>query len=172
MYDLALGYELLQYGSTIRYEKRRAAELHPFPPGEGSPPWDHWLDLLSQCRTIDAVRAVVEEARSELSTWKCRPDPPPEGETFDELQDRIVEQGEGWTPQQVAMAFRCTPTLVRNTRVERERNPDTGREEGSIQHARELLAQGMPLRQVALATGIPRSTLHDALRGADRQKRV
>jgi DNA invertase Pin-like site-specific DNA recombinase len=66
----------------------------------------------------------------------------------------------------VSLACRCTPTLVRRVRVDGERNPETGREEGSLQHARDLLASGMSLRQVAVLTGISKSTLHRQARVA------
>jgi hypothetical protein len=55
---------------------------------------------------------------------------------------------------------------VRRVRHAAERNPDTGREEGSLQHARDLLSQGLSLRQVAILTGIPKSTLHRQARVA------
>ena len=51
-------------------------------------------------------------------------------------------------------------------RIEFERNPETGREEGSLQHAMGLLSSGMSLRQVAILTGIPKSTLHRQTRVA------
>jgi hypothetical protein len=60
----------------------------------------------------------------------------------------------------VSLACRCTPTLVRQARIEAERNPETGREEGSLEQARDMLERGMSLRQVAVLTGIPKSTLH------------
>lgn len=163
-------YELLGYGATMRYEKRRPAEGFAVPAGEGDPPWDHWHVLLLQCQTFDAFRSVWVDARSELQAWKCRAEPAPEGETLDQMQTRIIDEGEGWTPKQVAMAFRCTPTLVRNTRLERERNPETGRAEGSLEHAKDLLGRGLTLRQVAILTGIPKSTLHRL--SAERSRKV
>jgi hypothetical protein len=88
-----------------------------------------------------------------------RPESPPEGETLDDLKARILEL-EGWEPRDVSLACRCTPTLVRQARIEAERNPESGREEGSLEQARAMLDGGMSLRQVAILTGIPKSTLH------------
>lgn len=171
--QLSIGYELLGYGTTIRYEKRRSADLSPLPAGEGDPPFDHWLPLLLTSRTFETFEPVYHAARSELQHWRKRSEPAPEGETLEQMIDRLISDGEGWSARDAAIAFRCGATQVRRWRMERERNPETGREEGSIQHARELLSEGMSLRQVAMTTGIPRSTLHDVLKqGADRQGRV
>lgn len=158
--SLALDYAMLGYGTTIRYGQRRSAELNPLPAGELHPPFEHWHGLALRCQTADGLRIVLTLARLELGSWKRRPDPPPDGETLDQMQARIIHEGEGWTTKQVAMAFRCTPTLVRKTRIEYERNPETGRVEGSLEHARDLLGRGLTLRQAAMMTGIPKSTLH------------
>jgi hypothetical protein len=73
-----------------------------------------------------------------------------------------VHEGEGWTPQEVALAMRVTPTLVRNVRNEYERDTQYGRPDGSLAHGISLLNAGCSLRQAAQITGIPKSTLHDA----------
>jgi hypothetical protein len=107
---------------------------------------------------------IVEAARSELAAWKRRSDPPPEGETGEQMIARLVKDGEGWRVEDVALAFRCTPSMVRRWRVEHDRNPDTGRLEGTLAQAKDLMASGKyTLRQVAMLTGIPKSTIHDAL---------
>jgi hypothetical protein len=109
---------------------------------------------------------VVERARSELRAWQRRPDPPPDGESFEDLKRRIVSDGEGWTPHEVALAMRVTPTLVRNVRSEAEREVEYGKPDGSLAHGLNLLNAGCSLRQAAQITGIPKSTLHDAMRAA------
>jgi hypothetical protein len=171
--ELALGYELLGYGGTMRYEQRRAADLSPLPAGEGFPPWDEWLILLPQCHTREALRSALHACRSELDAWRVRPEAPPEGETEDQMARRVIDEGEGWAAKDVAVAFRCSASQVRRWRLEHERNPETGRKEGSLAHARDLISEGLSLRQVAVLTSIPKSTLHDALgQGANRQARV
>ena len=161
MRDVILGFVLLQYGATVRYEVRPGAESAGWPAGESDPPLDHWIPLI--LRASDEERpGIVEQARAELEAWKRRPDPPPQGESMDELIDRVCEHA-GWPAKEVALALRCTPTFVRRARLARDRHPDTGREEGSLQQARDLISQGYSLRQVAMLTGIPKSTLHEAL---------
>lgn len=159
MIPVIQGFALLQYGTTMHYEQRRSAELALLPSGELHPPHEYWLARLRQCSTVAEFADALGKAQTELRAWQRRPDPPPEGETLEQFKDRIIEHA-GWPPKEVAFALRCTPTLVRQTRLERERNPDTGYEEGSLEHARALLGNGCSLRQVAVLTGIPKSTLH------------
>lgn len=167
MRDVVIGYELLQYGSVMRWGRViPSAEGAALPAGEGYPPLDYWLDLVSRQQTLEDVRAVVERARSELRAWRRRPEPPPSGESFTDLKRRIIEDGEGWTPKEVALAMRVTPTLVRNVRTEAERDVDYGRPDNSLAHGIQLLSAGLSLRQVERITGISKSTLHDAYRRA------
>jgi hypothetical protein len=166
--DLRRDFELLQYGHVMAWGRQpKLAERPLLPSGESAPPWDYWLDLLSRCSTPEDVAGMIERAPSELRAWRRRPEPPPEGETFGDLKSRIIHEGEGWTPQEVALAMRVTPTLVRNVRHEFERDPEYGRPDGSLAHGIDLLNAGLSLRQAAQITGIPKSTLHDAQKRAD-----
>lgn len=160
---LVVAYELLGYGSTIKYGTRRAADGEPVPSGEGAPPLDHWLELWLLAASPSERKLIVQAARSELAAWKRRPEPAPEGETGRQMIERLIREGEGWTVADVALAFRCTPSMVRRWRVEHERNPDTGRLEGSMEDAKGLIDRGFTLRQAAMLTGIPKSTIHRAL---------
>lgn len=160
---LVVAYAMLGYGTTMRYGQRRAADGQPLPAGESDPPLDHWLDLWITASSSSERRLIVQAARSELAAWKRRPEPPPAGESGEQMIERLIREGEGWTPGDVALAFRCTPTLVRRWRTEHDRNPETGRLEGSIEQAKDLIGQGLSLRQVAMLTGIPKSTLHRSL---------
>jgi hypothetical protein len=161
MRDVVIGYALLQYGSVQRWGRSaRSAEGALLPQGEDYPPIDYWLGLIARAQTIDEVHAIVDRARSELRAWRRRPEPPPEGESFEDLKRRIVDEGEGWTPQEVALAMRCTPTLVRNIRSELELDVEYGRPDRSLAHGLALLRDGVTLRAAAMATGIPKSTLH------------
>jgi hypothetical protein len=167
MRDVVTGYALLGYGAVMRLSRTApSAEGAVLPQGEGYPPVDYWIKLIVSAQTVSEVRETVERARSELHAWQRRPDPPPVGESFTDLKRRIIDEGEGWTPQEVALAMRITPTLVRNVRSEVERDPEYGRPDGSLRHGLGLLRDGVSLRAAAMATGIPKSTLHDAFRKA------
>lgn len=165
--EVVVGFTMLQYGHTMAWGRQpKLAERPALPSGEGAPPLDHWLALFSQCSTLAEVRVIRDLARSELEMWRRRTEPPPEGETFDDLKARILDEGEGWTPKEVALAMRVTPTLVRNVRTEFERDTEYGRPDGSLAHGLALMTSGCSLRQAAAITGIPKSTLHDAYRKA------
>lgn len=167
MRDVVAGFELLQYGNVMRWGRSAPnAESALLPAGEGDPPLAYWLDLIEKARTMQEVREIVERARCELRAWRRRPDPPPEGESFEDLKRRIIEGGEGWTPKEVALAMRVTPTLVRNVRSEFERDVEYGRPDGSLAHGISLLNAGLSIRQAAQITGIAKSTLHDAHKAA------
>src|SRR3954469_21300284 len=146
----------------------KLAERPLLPSGEGQPPFDYWLEALARCETREDAAATLARARSELAAWRRRPEPPPEGESFGDLKSRILHEGEGWTPQEVALAMRVTPTLVRNVRHEFDRDPQYGRPDGSLAHGIDLLNAGCSLRQAAQITGIPKSTLHDAQKRAEQ----
>ena len=163
--EIVVGYSMLQYGHVMAWGRQpKLAERPALPSGEGSPPLDYWLELLPRCQTLEEIHVALERARSELRAWQRRAEPPPEGESFEDLKRRIIDEGEGWTPQEVALAMRVTPTLVRGARTEAERDPEYGRPDGSLAHGIALLDAGLSLRQAAQITGIPKSTLHDAQR--------
>jgi len=165
--QIVVGYALLQYGTTQRFGRNiKGAEPMPLPAGEGFPPMEHWIMLLTRCQTVEECHTILELASAELQAWRKRPEPPPEGESFDELKRRILRDGQGWTPKEVALAMRVTPTLVRNVRTEADRDPEYGRPDGSLRHGLTLLSEGLSLRQVERITGIPKSTLHDAQKAA------
>jgi hypothetical protein len=163
--QIVIGFSMLQYGHVMAWGRQpKLAERPALPSGESSPPLEYWLELLPRCQTIEEVAELILRANAELEAWRRRPEPPPEGETFDDLRARIIDEGEGWTPHEVALAMRVTPTLVRNVRSEAERDPEYGRPDGSLAHGIALLDAGLSLRQAAQITGIPKSTLHDAHR--------
>jgi hypothetical protein len=167
MFDVLQHFQLLQYGAVMRWDRRIPGnEIVALPAGEDCPPLDYWLEKLGQAETTDEVRQILAAAREELETWRRRPEPAPDGETFEDLKRRILDEGAGWTPKEVALAMRVTPTLVRNVRIEGERDVEYGRPDKSLQKGLALLATGMSLRQVESITGIPKSTLHDAHRKA------
>jgi hypothetical protein len=166
MRDVIQGFVLLQYGAVMRWDRRIPGnEVVALPAGEDRPPFEHWIEKWETA--VDEERPAIEAAaRAELEAWRRRTEPVPDGETLDDLKARILHDGQGWTPQEVALAMRVTPTLVRKVRVEGERDPEYGRPDGSLQKGIALLSQGLSLRQVERITGIPKSTLHDAHRKA------
>jgi anaerobic selenocysteine-containing dehydrogenase len=167
MRELIVGFEMLQYGSVMAWGRRiPSAEAAALPQGESDPPLLYWLDKLARSETLEDFAATARQMRDELDAWRRRPDPPPAGETLDELKQRVLSEGKGWTPHEVALAMRVTPTFVRNVRAEAERDPQTGRPDDRLAKGLKLLADGYSLRQVESITGVPKSTLHDAAKAA------
>ena len=167
MREVIVGFAMIQYGNVMAWGRTiPSAESAVFPQGESAPPLDYWLQILARAETMEEFIATVDRMRAELEAWRRRPDPPPPGETMADLKRRLLDEGEGWTPQEVALAMRVTPTFVRSVRGEAEREPEYGRPDGSLAHGLALLNSGCSLRQAAQITGIPKSTLHDAHRAA------
>lgn len=163
MTEVWIGWALIMHGATTHYDVRAGAERSPIPMGDSHPPIEFWWALYLRAES-DEERADVETRANEaLCAWRRRPEPPPVGESPEQWADRIIRDGEGWSAKDVALSERCTPRMVRRLRLTRERNPEDGRIEGSLAHARELRRAGHSLRSVAMLTGIPKSTLHEAL---------
>lgn len=162
-----VGFSMLQYGGVMAWDRRiPSAEGALFPAGEDAPPLLYWLEKLAASESREQFTATAELMKAELEAWRRRPDPPPEGETLDDLKRRVLREGSGWTPHEVALAMRVTPTFVRGVRNEAERDPQTGRPDNRLARGLKLLGDGLSLRQVERITGVPKSTLHDAQRAA------
>jgi hypothetical protein len=165
MRETIAGFEMLQYGAVMAWGRRiPSAEGAALPQGESDPPLLYWMDKLASAQTLEEFAAFASQMKDELAAWRRRPDPPPPGETLDDLKRRVLEEGDGWTPHEVALAMRVTPTFVRHARTEAERDPQTGRPDNRLAKGLKLLKEGFSLRQVESITGVPKSTLHDAAR--------
>jgi hypothetical protein len=148
--QIVIGFSMLQYGHVMAWGRQpKLAERPALPSGESSPPLEYWLELLPRCQTIEEVAELILRANAELEAWRRRPEPPPEGETFDDLRARIIDEGEGWTPHEVALAMRVTPTLVRNVRSEAERDGPTAASRMGSRSSMLAFRCGRPLRSRA-----------------------
>jgi hypothetical protein len=142
--------------------RTRGTPEHRCPPGELDPPEDRLRRRLLSAETIEDVQAIEREAHEILVAATKRPLGHRSYETADERDERIVAEGEGWAPDDVAGAMGCRPFDVRHARLVRKRDPETGRElpEGDpFLVAAELRAHGRSTRVIERLTGIPRSTL-------------
>jgi hypothetical protein len=136
------------------------------PSGDATPDAEYFRCRLDSAETLsDALEAYLA-ARACLAGILRRTMASVTGETADELAERIVEDGEGWTAEDVALALRCTPTFVRRSRLSLGRDPETGYsapDGDPMAVALELRERGRSLRTIARLTGIPRSTLHSRM---------
>jgi hypothetical protein len=132
------------------------------PTGPASPA-EHWQWAYERADTERERAAALRGARSELSHIRRRRFAVGVVRDGDDLRARILAEGGGADADVVAQALRCTPTLVRRTRVAAGRDAERGRVLDVELDARALHDAGLSLRAIALATGVARSTLHDRL---------
>jgi hypothetical protein len=129
------------------------------PPTGDPSPATYWRERFDQARPGEEP-TLLALARDELRHIRRRAFPAVAWEDGVELAARVLGDGEGLQPGDVAFALRCTPTFVRRTRLANGREPEHGRTVRMDQlDARALMDAGMSLRQAAVATGVPRSTL-------------
>lgn len=134
------------------------------PTGESSPA-AAWCDRFNAAAPADRP-TVLAGARDELASIRRRRFPVTTVRDGDDLRERIVRDGEGLDPLEVAIALRCTPTMVRRTRLVHGRDAERGKRVTLLAlEPRALVAAGMSIRTAAAVTGVARSTLHDRVRG-------
>jgi hypothetical protein len=118
-------------------------------------------------------RAILEEARRELDQWRgwLRRDVPA-GETPEQEERRLLQEGKGFDPNAVAQRFRTSATRVRRLRRAAGLNEETGAghvvtaPDDSPERIRELAAQGMSVRAIAMLTRASKSTVDRVVRRA------
>jgi hypothetical protein len=135
---------------------------HRRPPGEANPEAEVLAHRLSVSTSLVEATGIVDEIRSELAHATRRALPPDTTETAEDMAERIVSDGVGWTVDDVSRAMHCTRPFVRTARLSFGRDPETGftpPDGDPMNVARELHAAGRSLYTVAALTGVPRSTL-------------
>lgn len=131
------------------------------PRGERSPA-ERFAERYSVAGSDSERVRVLRAARDELSHLRRRRFAVGAVHDGDDLRERVLRDGRGLPPREVALALRCTPTLVRRTRLAGGCDPERGHPiELERFDAAALLAAGMSYRAVELVLGTARSTLHD-----------
>jgi hypothetical protein len=114
---------------------------------------------------VHAIGALLRRASDELDAIKRRPLANVTTETFADLHAEILDRGQGFTAHEVAVALRCTPTMVRRARLVAGLEPERGRavqvNGNGVELGLTLIANGMSVRAASAIAGVPRSTLHD-----------
>lgn len=130
------------------------------PPTGDDSPASYWRDRFNQASGVVEENTVLDQARAELRHIRRRPFPPLGYDNAGELAERVVGEGEGFEPLQVAIALRCTPTFVRRSRVAAGCDPECGHHvEVDVHDPRALVHAGLSIRQASAVLGVPRSTL-------------
>jgi hypothetical protein len=178
--------ELLAHGTITNYSPTgggHSADTKP-PTGESRPPHLHWRERweravrddeewtidreLVNCEEIIKHRKdVIEKAQADLDSYRKRTEGVVVGETEEELEARIVREGEGWSVEQVAQHCRCTVTFARKARLKAGVSVATGKRPDGLKvdssdqsmRVREYAANGYTERGIALLTGLSKSTI-------------
>jgi hypothetical protein len=133
-------------------------------------PHAHYLDMYMRQEDDDGRRAILERAKDTLDgiRFSRAHGGELETETIDDLYDRIVTLGVGWSCEEVAVALRTTTSIVRKARVARGRDQSNGRpleKRGRLPVGERrtlvsnLSAAGRDAREVSRLLGVSYSTV-------------
>jgi hypothetical protein len=140
------------------------AHISGRPAGPSRTPAERYALEISGALTMREGRRWLSRARAELQEARRRPLALIDCDTLADLEGRIVTEGAGMRPLEVAIACRCTTTMVRRARLSAGCDPERGGQLGDAtprEWAAQLRSAGFSLRQTAALTGVPRSTLSD-----------
>lgn len=152
---------LLPWGATACYDSKGGhAPPGSQPPAsiDGELPHEEWLRKWNAAILTREKQRVYDGALEELEGWRHRPVVEAHEETAVEFEARLVRDGDGWSIQDVANHFNCTPTMVRRVRLKAGVNLTSGEpaitpalhstDEGV--RARALMDQGLSEKQVRM----------------------
>jgi hypothetical protein len=150
---------LLMYGPVSRFDKSggRSSE-HPGgkrPQGDSNPLHREFAERYARATGEAKRRETLNEAREALSGVLKRSEGAYVEETWEQLRDRIVKEGEGWALRDVAVALKVTETQARKARRQKDREvefglPTTERKElPNPERAVHLASQGLTQREIA-----------------------
>jgi hypothetical protein len=166
--------EMLSHGRTQSYAAATApgeSEGYGRPPGSEFPPhivWrSEWMKAKDDHRRYEVMRLATEELasyrRSSRTVTVVE-------ETEEELEERVVKTGKGWTVEETARHCRCTPTFVRRARLKAGVNAVTGAQpkdkpqtDDPRERARQLAGEGYTERQIVMLTGLAKTTIRRLL---------
>ena len=154
--------ELLPYGPITNYNPSggHAAPDTKAPTGDSRPAHDVFRDRWNKAVSTRAKEAVIAAAQDELQAWTAAGRRPKQTEESTEDRDkRMIMEGEGWSPKEVALKFNCTPKYVEKTRRSAGVPTDTGKRPVIQKDAdmeveiRSLIDRGLSERQIRMFTG-------------------
>lgn len=147
--------EMVSHGTTMRWNPSGGTGESDLPPGEPHPMHEHWRQRWLNA-TPDRRPGVLEDARAALSAWRVQNQARGDGETWDQLAQRIVDEGLGWSPSEVAQALHVTESQVRKARERYKRHVETGHHTATVVT---LHRGGRSVREIARLTGLPPATV-------------
>jgi hypothetical protein len=146
--QIAAELELLSHGATTSFgASGSGVPGSREPSGESRPP--HLAFLADWDRNGDSV---LERWNQTLKSWKGGGKVRPAGVSEREI---VLTDGEGFSPDDVAMRYRLTASMVRKWRLEDGRNVDTGKR---------VTAKGKTQQEIAAELGVSQPTVHRLLK--------
>jgi transposase-like protein len=144
--QIAAELELLSHGATTSFgASSSGVPGSREPSGESRPP--HLQFLADWDAKGDSV---LERWNETLKSWKGGGKVRPAGVSEREI---VLTDGEGFSPDDVAMRYRLTATMVRKWRREAGLHEESGKGESIAAQAKRLRAEGVPVRQIAAQVG-------------------
>lgn len=115
--------------SEVQAKKMSADACHEMP-GSRPPPGmadlaETWRRRYDYARDDETREQVIAAAQAEVESTKRR-QAPFVAETHDDLETLVIEDGLGYSPEEVASLHYTTPRVVRNLRAKNNRDPLTG----------------------------------------------
>jgi hypothetical protein len=161
--------ELISHGATVRFDPSTSAgpASSRVPTGESSPPHLLFRARFEACRSVHETMGVLEQARDELRSLKCRTVPVVGVDGEELLRRQILEDHVGSMAADVAVALYCTTSKVRNVRLAAGCDAELGRDLLGVgvdgERVREFAALGFTERQIAMQLGSNTSTVRRLL---------
>lgn len=167
--------QLVSYAPATNWNPSTPTHNKPLggnhPPGEPNPPADLYSAMWAEALDDDHRHKILAAAQAELQHLRKRPAATHSTLTDSQiLTERILREGNGWTPEELARTLRCTVGHVRRTRQHNGRHSETGQTLESLttterQHlAHDLAAQGLTQQQIAFRMNLNQSTVSRLLR--------
>lgn len=179
MAEVLLAMEMLAGGSITNYSPTGTGGVADSKPPAGVrfdgrselPLHAYWRARYEQAVGNYQREQVYKAAQAELDAFRKRPKITISMETEEELEARIVREGQGWTVEQVAIHCRCTTTFARKARLKAGVSITTGNAPSEIaidsldqrEHAREMAENGATERQIEFVTKLPKTTVRRIL---------
>lgn len=162
--------ELLSHGSTQSWNRSSPpSEMDRSPRGDSFPPHEEFRIEWEIADSDEARARVIRNARAHLEQQTRRTTPKVEP-LPDDTDDRIIDEGAGWSAGDVARALRISIKRVVAVRLERKLDPSTGRkplpDEDPVTQARRLADLGVGVTAIARYQGRPKQTVSDCLKRA------
>lgn len=179
MHDVLIALEMLASGAVTNFDATGAGGVADSKPPAGVrfdgsselPLHAYWHAKYERAVGHYQREQVYNAARAELDAFKKRPKITIVMETEEELEGRIVKEGQGWTVEQVAIHCRCTTTFARRARLRAGVSVTTGTAPASLKvplqrseraaKARKMRNEdGMTIRQIAMFLKCDPMTVH------------